>query len=143
MRAVCVLHTNMFELFLHGRDTLDRLLLPEIERWERVWCGATRTFQYYHKDTGYFVKLLGHEGANSVFIRSKLPLSAVEELSMDINERTMTVMQNDGSTREIGEELEIIRVYSTYITVYTAELTDTSTVDCILEAFVMAIKNGV
>jgi hypothetical protein len=133
----------MFELLVHGRDTLDRLLLPEIEMWERVACGATLTFQYYHKDTGYFVKLLGNDEADSVFIHSKLPMSAVEELSMDVNERTMTVMQNDGSTREIGEELEVIRVYSTYITVNTAELTDTSTVDCILKAFVMAIKNGV
>ncbi len=133
----------MFELLVHGRDTLDPLLLPEIERWERVWCGLTRTFQYYHKDTGYFVKLMGHEEGDSVFIRSKLPLSAKEQLSMDVNERTMTVMQNDDSTREIGEELEVIRVYSTYITVFTAELTDTSTVDCILKAFVMAIKNGV
>lgn len=133
----------MFELFLHGRDTLDRLLLPEIERWERVWCGATLTFQYYHKDTGKFVKLLGNEEADFVFIHSKLPLSAVEDLSMDVNVRTMTAMQDDGSTREIGEELELIRDYETYILVKTTELTDTSTVDCILEAFVMAIKNGV
>ena len=137
------MHTNMFELLVHGRDTLDQLLLPEIARWERVACDATLTLQYFHKDSGFLVKLLGNDEADSVFIRSKLPMSAKEELSMDVNERTMTVMRNDGSTREIGEELEIIRDYSTYIVVYTAELTDTSTVDCILEAFVKAIKNGV
>ena len=99
--------------------------------------------QYSHKDSEYFVKLYGDERADSVVFYSKLPLSAVEELSMDVNERTMTVMQDDGSTREIKEELEVIRVRPTYIIVYTAELTDTSTVDCILEAFVKAIKNGV
>ena len=143
MRGVCVLHTDMLELFVHSKNTLDRLLLPEIARWARMASDESHTLQYDRKDSEYFVKLYGDEIADSMVFYSHLPLSAVEELSMDVNEMTMTVMQDDGSTREIREELEVIRVRSTYVIVYTAELTDTATADCILEAFVKAVNNGV
>ncbi len=123
---------------MNGGNTLDRLIFPEIERWERAESEVTRTLEYYHKDSGNFVKLYGNERIDSLLVYSKLPRSA-----MNLNERTMTVMQDDGSTREIREEFEVIRGRPTYILVSTKQLTDTATVDCILEAFVKAIKNGV
>ncbi len=137
------MHTNMLELFAHGKNTLDLLLLPEISRWSRSASEATLTLNYSYDYTVYFVELSGDERTDSVIVRAKLPLSAVEELSMDVNGRTMTGTHNDGSTRELKEELGHIRVYSTHIIVLTAELTDTGSVDCILKAFLQAIKNGV
>jgi hypothetical protein len=133
----------MLELFGHGKNTLDRLLLPEIARWEREMSRTTPTLHYAYHNTIYFVELLGDERADSVCVCARLPQSAVDELSMDWVRKTMVVMQDDGSTRHMDSELELLTVDSTHVFVVTAALTDTSTVDCILEAFVKAIKNAV
>jgi len=143
MREVCVLCTNMLELFGHGKNTLDRLLLPEIARWECEMSRTSPTLHYAYHDTIYFVELLGNETADSVCVCARLPQSAVDELSMDPIRKTMVVMQDDGSTRYMDFELALLTVHSTDVFVVTAALTDTATVDCILEAFVKAIKNGV
>ena len=133
----------MLELFGHGKNTLDRLLLPEIARWEREMSRTNPTLHYAYHDTIYFVELLRDERADSVCICATLPQSAVDELSMDPIRKTMVVMQDDGSTRYMDSELELLTVCSTHVFVVTAALTDTATVDCILKAFVKAIKNGV
>ena len=133
----------MLKLFGHGKNTLDRLLLPEVARWEREMPRTTPTLHYAYHDTIYFVELLGDRRADSVCVCATLPQSAVDELSMDPIRKTIVVMQDDGSTRDMDSELELLTVRSTHVFVVTAALTDTSTVDCILKAFVMAIKNGV
>jgi hypothetical protein len=133
----------MLELFGHGKNTLDRLLLPEIARWEREMSRTTPTLHYAYRDTIYFVELLGDERADSVCVCATLPQSAVDELSMDPIRKTMVVMQDDGSTRYMDSELELLTDRSTHFFVETAALTDTSTVDCFLKAFVKAIKTGV
>jgi hypothetical protein len=133
----------MLELFGYGKNTLDRLLLPEVARWEPEMSRTSHTLHYACRDTIYFVELLGDERADSVCVSATLPQSAMDELSMDPIRKTMVVMQDDGSTRYMDSELELLTDRLTHVYVVTAALTDTSTVDCILEAFVKAIKNGV
>jgi hypothetical protein len=132
----------MLTLFEYGRNSLDRLLFPEIAMWECFAYDGIFVLEYYHKDSGYFVDLRGDERADYVFVRSRLPLSAVEYLSIDPVGRTMVIMQDDGSTRHMDSELKILYVGVRDVYVETAQLTDTSTVDCFLKAFVQAVKNG-
>jgi hypothetical protein len=139
-----VVHANIFELFDHGMQTLDQLLLSDLAwaRWMRRTDGMIQ-LKYSYQNTTYFVENISVETADSVTVRAKLPLSAVEYLCMDVNEGSMMVVQDDGSTRQIKSELTFIIARPTYISVLTAELTDTGTLDCILKAFVKAIRHGV
>jgi hypothetical protein len=133
----------MFELFDHGMQTLDQLLLSDLA-WVR-WMRRTNDIElkYSCNNNTYYVHILGDENADLVTVRARLPLSAVEYLSMDVNEETMMVVQDDGSTRQLKEEIFFIVARPTYISVLTADLTDTGTLDCILKAFVKAIRHGV
>lgn len=133
----------MFELFDHGMQTLDQLLLSDLA-WVR-WMRRTNDIElkYSCNNNTYYVHILGDENADLVTVRARLPLSAVEYLGMDVNEETMMVVQDDGSTRQLKEEIFFIVAQPTYISVLTADLTDTGTLDCILKAFVKAIRHGV
>lgn len=129
----------MFELFVHGRDKLNPLLNSDSSWEHRMRHGLGMTeFRYSKKDTPYFVNLTGCERDKSVMVDARLPLSATADLKIKVGEKTMEVVQDDGTTLQWPLELILMRS-TTHIAIMTANPTDAGTLDCILEAFVKAI----
>ncbi len=128
----------MFELFVHGRDKLNQLLKSDSSWEHRMRHGLGMTeFRYSKKDTPYFVNITGCERDKAVMVDAKLPLAAMTDPNIKIGEKTMEVVQDDGTT--LQWMLELVLVRSTHIAIMTANPTDAGTLDCILEAFVKAI----
>jgi hypothetical protein len=136
----------MFALFVHGQDKLKQLLSsdPSWElRIEEQVPGIPITFQfrYSKKDTTYFVRLTWCSSDNSVMVDARLPWSAVTDLKIKLREKTMEVVQADGTTLKWPLELIVTRS-TAHIAIMTADPTDAATLDCILVALVDAIKKG-
>lgn len=132
---------NMFQLFVHGRDKLNQLVDsdPSWDHRMRRSLGMIE-FRQSKKDTTYFVNITGCEKDKVVMVDAKLPLSAMTDLNIKIGEKTMEVVQDDGTT--LVWALDLIFVRSTHIAVVTADPTDAGILDCILKAFVQAIENS-
>lgn len=136
----------MFALFVHGQDKLKQLLDsdPSWELTMREWMPATLAtveFKYSMKDTTYMVELTGCSSDNSVMVDARLPWSAVTDLKIKLREKTMEVVQADGTTLKWPLELVVTRS-TAHIAIMTADPTDAATLDCILVAIVNAIKKG-
>ena len=136
----------MFALFVHGQDKLKQLLDSdpswELRIEEQVpGIPTTIEFRYSKKDTTYFVELTGCEDDKSVMVDARLPWSAVTDLKIKLREKTMEVVQDDGTTLKWPLELIVTRS-TAHIAIVTADPTDAATLDCILVAFVNAIKKG-
>lgn len=131
----------MFELFVHGRDKLNQLLFLD-PLWTS-WMRRTNVleFKYTYVDSKYHVRIDADDEADMVMVDARLPRSAMTGLDIKVDEKTMRVVQDtNGSTRLIALDLVLVR--PTHIAVVPANPTDTGTLDCILEAFVKAIRDG-
>ena len=136
----------MFALFVHGQDKLKQLLDSdpswELRITEQVpGIPTTIEFRYSKKDTTYFVELTGCENDKSVMVDARLPWSAVTDLKIKLREKTMEVVQADGTILKWPLELIVTRS-TAHIAIMTADPTDAATLDCILVAIVNAIKKG-
>lgn len=138
---------SMFALFVHGQDKLKQLLDSD-PSWElrikEQMPGRPTTieFTYSKKDTMYFLNFTGCDNDKSVMVDARLPWSAVTDLKIKLREKTMEVVQADGTTLKWPLELIITR-HTTHIAIaITENPADTATLDCILVAIVNAIKKG-
>jgi hypothetical protein len=136
----------MFALFVHGQDKLKQLLDSdpswELRIEEQVpGIPTCIEFKYSRKDTTYFVELTGCEDDKSVMVDARLPWSAVTDLKIKLRDKTMEVVQADGTTLKWPLELVVTRS-TAHIAIVTADPTDAATLDCILVAIVNAIKKG-
>lgn len=129
----------MSELFVHGRDKLAQLLNLDLS-WEHRTKrdGTMIELRYSKKETKYFVNITLCENDRVVVVDGRLPVSAMTDLNIKAVEKTMEVVQDDGTTLQWPLELILTRS-TTHIAIMTVNPTDTDTLDCILEAFVKAI----
>jgi len=137
----------MFALFVHGQDKLKQLLDSdpswELKIKEQVpGISTCIVFTYSKKDTTYCLNFTGCDDGKFVMVDARLPWSAVTDLNIKLREKTMEVVQADGTTLKWPLELIVTR-HTSHITIaITDSPTDAATLDCILVAIVNAIKNG-
>jgi hypothetical protein len=129
---------------VHGQDKLKQLLDSD-PSWELSITEQIPTcieFRYSKKDTIYSLNFIGFDDDKSVMVDAKLPWSAVTDLKIKPREKTMEVVQHDGTTLKWPLELIIARPTRHISIAITESLTDAATLDCILVAIVNAITNG-